>query len=218
MGGISLKTNYSGYHIRGAAFFARSVAQIEHDLRPPLKGETGIQYFSSITASVLMSVATLESKINEVYLFAVDRNPHVFKGVETWVIDTLQELWSAIERKPILIKYQLALTVCKKEKFNKGQNPYQDAQRLINLRNALAHYKSEWNTDPKVHKNLKSHLSNCFPVSPFSHVNDPFFPKKCIGHGCASWAVKTAVNFIEEFYKRLGIHKAFLPNDNLSTE
>ena len=118
MGGISLKTNYSGYHIRGAAFFARSVAQIEHDLRPPLKGETGIQYFSSITASVLMSVATLESKINEVYLFAVDRNPHVFKGVETWVIDTLQELWSAIERKPILIKYQLALTVCKKEKFN----------------------------------------------------------------------------------------------------
>jgi hypothetical protein len=215
---LSLKTNYSGYHINGAALFARSAAQIESDLSSPLEDEARTKYFSSITASVLMSVAALESKINEIYIFAVDRNPNVFQGVEVWIIDTLQELWSTIEEKPILTKYQLALTVCKKEKFNKGENPYQDAHRLITLRNALVHYKPEWDTVLNEHKKLESYLSNRFPVSPFSHVNDAFFPKKCIGHGCASWSVKTAVNFIDEFYKRLGIHEAFISNDNLATE
>ena len=71
-----------------------------------------------------MSVAALESKINEVYLYAVDRNPNVFNGVEAWIIDTLQELWDTIEEKPILTKYQLALTVCKKEKFDNPQYFY----------------------------------------------------------------------------------------------
>ena len=165
-----------------------------------------------------MSVAALESKINELYLFAVDRDPNTFKEVEDWIIDTLQELWLTIEEKPILTKYQLALTVCKKEKFNKGLNPYQDAQRLISLRNALVHYRPEWDTDLKKHKKLESQLNKCFPVSPFAHDNDAFFPKKCIGHGCSSWAVKTTENFIAEFYKRLGTHGAFLHTDNLSTK
>lgn len=215
---LSLKTNYSYYHLNGAALFARSAAQMERDFISPLQEEERSQYFSSITASILMSVAALESKINEVYLFAVDRNLHVFEGVEGWIIDTLQEIWNAIEEKPILTKYQVALTVCKKGKFDKGQNPYQDAHRLVTLRNALVHYKPEWDTDLNEHKKLESYLSNRFPLSPFSHVNDAFFPKKCIGHGCASWAVETAIKFIDEFYHRLGIHETYKTYDNLKTE
>jgi len=215
---LSLKTNYSGYHLNGAALFSRTAAKIEREYNPPLKDDLRTEYFSAVTASVLMSVAALESKINELYLYAVDRNPHIFKGVEDWIIDTLQELWFSLEEKPILVKYQLALTICKKEKFDKGQNPFQDANRLITLRNALVHYKPEWDTDLNEHKKLESYLKGRFNISPFSHSNDAFFPKQCIGHGCAAWSVITTINFINEFYKRLGIIGRLVAKDNLATE
>lgn len=215
---LSLKTNYSGHHLNGAALFSMTTAKIEREFKKPLKDEIRTQYFSAVTASILMSVAALESKINELYLDAVDRNRLVFRGVEEWIIDTLQERWPSLEEKPILVKYQLALTVCKKEKFDKGQNPYQDTDRLITLRNALVHYKPEWDTDLNEHRKLESYLKGRFDVSPFSHVNDAFFPKKCIGHGCAAWSVITTINFMNEFYKRLGIIGRLVPKDNLETE
>ncbi len=214
----SLKTNFSFYHLNGAALFSRTAAKIEKENNQPLKDEIRTYYFSAVTASILMSVAALESKINELYLYAVDRNLNVFRGVEDWIIDTLQELWPSLEDKPILVKYQLALTVCKKEKFDKGQNPYQDTDRLVTLRNALVHYKPEWDTDLKEHKKLESYLKSRFSISPFSHVNDAFFPKKCIGHGCAAWSVLTTVNFINEFYNRLGLIGGRIPKPDLDTE
>ena len=183
---LSSKTNYSGHHLKGAALFSRTAARIEREFKQPLTDEIRIEYVSVVTASILMSVAALESKINELFLDAVDKNRLVFRGVEEWVTDTLQELWPVLEEKSTLLKYQLALTVCKKEKFDKGQNPYQDTDRLITLRNALVHYKPEWDTVLKEHRKLESCLKGRFEISPFSHVNDTFFPNKCIGHGCAA--------------------------------
>lgn len=215
---LSVKTNYSWYHLNGAALFSRDAKKIEREFNQPLKGEIRTRYFSNVTASILMSVAALESKINEVYLFAVDRNPNVFRGVEAWIVDALQEIWPSFQKESTLAKYQIALIICKKSKFDKGRNPYQDAHRLITLRNALVHYKPEWDTDLSVHKKLESYLKDRFPASPYSHVNDAFFPKKCIGHGCAAWAVKTSKNLIDEFYRRLGIHEAGISYDNLDTD
>ena len=101
--------------------------------------------------------------------------------------------------------------------FNKGENPYQDAFRLVRLRNALVHYKPEWDTSLNEHAKLESSLSGCFPESPFSHKNDAFFPKRCLGHGCAEWAVKNVITFMSNFQERLGVQDNFPPKEGIST-
>jgi len=214
---VNKKLHFSYYHLNGAAFFARSAARIEKENNPPLKDDISTEYISSITSSILMSVAALESKINEVFLSAVDKNPNVFKDVEDWIVDSLKEIWPHLEKHSILTKYQIALIFSKKAEFKKGQNPFQDAAILVSLRNALVHYKPEWNNELDMHKKLESSLSTRFPHSRFCDKGDVFFPKKCLGHGCAAWAVNTSLKFIDEFYKRMGIHEAFKSKNNFKT-
>ena len=103
---LSLKTHYSGYHISGAALFSRATARIEKEFDPPLDDGVRMQYFSNVTASIFLSVAALESNINELYISTLDRDPNVVKGVETRIIDILQEIWPSLEKKPILEKDQ----------------------------------------------------------------------------------------------------------------
>ena len=166
-----------------------------------------------------MSAAALESKINEIYLFAVDKNLNVFKGYELKILDILSEAWRVVNEMPILSKYQIALLLCGKKQFDKGTNPYQDADRLVRLRNALFHYKPEWDSELKTHRKLKDSLDGRFDISPFSHENDIFFPKKCLGHGCAAWAVQGTKNFINSFYIKMDLQDSGLSpyGDELST-
>jgi hypothetical protein len=81
---------------------------------------------------------------------------------------------------------------------------------LIALRNALVHYKPEWDTEQKKHKEIEDRLiKSRFALNPFAGPNDAFFPKKCLGHGCAEWAVTSGVTFINEFFNRLGLSTIF---------
>jgi hypothetical protein len=72
------------------------------------------------------------------------------------------------------------------------------------LRNALVHYKPEWDTDLENHKKIEDRLKSRFKINPFSHDNDAFFPKKCLGHGCAEWSVQSVIKFIQDFYNKMG--------------
>ncbi len=109
-----------------------------------------------------------------------------------------------VERSKILQKYQFVLTAANKDAFNRGNSPYQEVDNLIKLRNALVHYKPEWDTDLKNHKVIENRLKSRFNINPFSHDSSVFFPKKCLGHGCAEWSVKSTIEFIEDFYRRMG--------------
>ena len=119
------------------------------------------------------------------------------------VSNLLSELWPIMEKSAILYKYQVVLTTTNKEKFNAGIPPYQDVDNLIKLRNALIHYKPEWDTDSKIHKSIEDRLKNNFNINPFSHFNDAFFPKKCLGHGCAEWAVRSSIKFVQAFFEKM---------------
>ncbi len=166
-----------------------------------------------------MSAAALESRINEIFLFAVDKNMNVFNKYDTSKIELLSEVWPSVEQMPILTKYQIAILLSVNKKFDQGINPYQDADRLVRLRNALFHYKPEWNSALKGHKKLEDSLAGRFAISPFSHQNDVFFPKKCLGHGCAAWAVQTTKEFINLFYLMMNIQDTslFPYEDRLTT-
>jgi hypothetical protein len=34
---------------------------------------------------------------------------------------------------------------------------------------------------------------------------NPWFPDKCLGHGCCAWAVRSVIAFADDFFGRIGV-------------
>ena len=201
----SVKTNFSSHHMLSAAHFARQSAIIEKNYKDEITDELRAEHRAYVTGAIIVSVASLEATINEVFISAID-NDNLFKDFDPSIPKVLSEFWTwdVVERSSILEKYRCVLAVANKEAFDHGNPPYQEVNDLIKLRNALVHYKPEWDTDLKNHKGIENRLKSRFNINPFSHDNDAFFPKKCLGHGCAEWSVQSVIKFIEDFYNRIG--------------
>lgn len=89
-----------------------------------------------------------------------------------------------------------------KNKFAQGKSPFQGADALIKLRNALVHFKPEWHDEQELHKKIELRLKDKFPINPFIGVNGVFFPQQCMSYGCTKWAVSTALMFMKDFSER----------------
>jgi hypothetical protein len=102
------------------------------------------------------------------------------------------------ERKTTLEKFEFALLLSEKPSISKGSTPYQDVQILVELRNALVHFKPEWDTQADRHLTLSKKLKHKFDPSPF--LNDELiFPRRWATHGCTSWGVHSCLKFAAEF-------------------
>ena len=195
----ALKAEFAIHHLLGAARLAKDAKNVE-TARP---ADAEVFWYSS--ATVLEAAAFLESSINEFYLAAVDHNLNVFPESDVSTVKLLAAVWDYIERAQALSKYETALSLAGKQPFDRGAKVYLDASSLFALRNALIHYKAEWTTDQDVHRGLEQRLSACFEPNPHAPKESPYIPYKCLGYGCAAWAVRTAVAFTYDFGTRMGV-------------
>ena len=159
-----------------------------------------------VVGSIMTSVASIEARINEFYLDATDNLLGLI--LNTTQQGLLAELWKPLDEKrvSVLQKYQIALSAIECSKFDISKGPYQDVSLLIDLRNMLVHFKPEWDNDQKKHKKIEQKLKGRFELNPFWPKEDViFFPFKCLSHGCASWAVRSSMNFILEFFTLTGV-------------
>ena len=193
----------SRHHIISAHHFAESAEDIEAhggDVPPDEKW----RYRAYVTASVLSAVAYMSASINELYLevrkLSQSGEPHVRRE-----LDLLIEAWPRISRVQVLQRYQLALAVADADQYNPGRAPYLDADNLIKLRDALLSYDTEWDDERGKHHTLEARLQKKFPPSPLVSARRPWFPDRCLGAGCAKWAVETVQVFTNDFYKRMAL-------------
>lgn len=159
-----------------------------------------------VVGSIMTSVASIEARINEFYLDAADKL--LGSILDNSQQGLLAELWKPLDERKvnILQKYQIALTAIKCNKFDISKGPYQDISLLIDLRNMLVHFKPEWDDNQKKHKKIEQKLQGRFELNPFWPEDDSiFFPFKCLSYGCASWAVRSSMNFIFEFFTLIGV-------------
>lgn len=185
--------------------------------------------------SVIYAWMYIESKINELYIQAKLENSSQYplKGLPNNIGLGLAKLWEVniqeinasdsnpdsivdpLRVKSTLDKYQTALQLCNKIVFDKGEKHYQSINILRQLRDAMLHYKPEaWGDDMIPSKKtvsqkleesgLKSKIKTLNPFI-YEGIDNPFFPDKCFGYGCAKWAVLSSVNFIEEFSSKMGL-------------
>ena len=199
---VRIKSSLSTLNLQSAAYFSRESSKCEK--KKKITENLRSKHRAYVTGSITLSIASLESTINETFLEAVHGNKALFAHLQSNVPDLLCELWGQAERFSILEKYQIVLALSEKAKFGKGTPPYQDADSAIRLRNALVHYKPEWDDDVKEHKKLESRLKSKFKLNPFTQPGQAFFPHRCLSHGCAEWVVKSCIKFIEDFYQKMG--------------
>jgi hypothetical protein len=201
---ISIRSHFATHHIAAAGLLAEKSGDIEAHSGTVSEYRLG-EHRAYVVSAIFSSVAALEANINELFLSAVDNLSAAYSDADPMVRELFAEYWPIVERNETLSKYQTALILARRMKFDRGIPPYQPTDHLIKLRNALVHYKPEWDTALVEHKKLEDRLHTCFPHNPFADANDAFFPKRCLGSGCAKWAVRTSIEFVGEFYSRMGI-------------
>lgn len=208
---LRVKSNLSGMHIRTAVLFANECKRIENEesrLEWPQPRYDELKSYAS--ASIIMSVASLEASINELFLEAIDNNKNSLKSISEQQIALLSVLWEEAEKFSILKKYQVALSACGKPPIDAGKEPYQSASALITLRNALVHYKPEWDDKLKKHQQIENRLSGRFNNNQLSERAKgimSWFPGKCLGAGAARWGCDIAVEFSNQFCQVLKIER-----------
>ncbi len=219
MGSLLIKNYLSVYHILAAAYFARQSAQIEMKkdrLSSKYVDDWAIEHRALIMACIASSVSFLESTINELFVDAGDsrhKSEHV-EGPDENTQRLMASLWdveSFGRSAPIFNKYQAVLRLANKARFDEGRKPFQDAKSLIDLRNALSHFKPGWvqasvgTGDQAELHSLERKLTGKFPLNPFLQDARPLFPTKCMSHGCAKWAVHSAIGLVTDFYEQMAM-------------
>lgn len=217
---IQTRSYLSICHIHAAALFSRQCYLNEKKFKGVNQPKTNYNHDAYVIGSLISATCFLEATINEFFcdiaeeVRTIGGDPLLDK-LSKKTINRIRELWRLSIPKTasysILEKYQIALTLAEKETFEKGKNPFQDIALLIELRNALVHYEPEYIQDSiigdkvevKVHK-FEKKLKGKFELNPRAIPYHAFYPDHCLSHGCTEWAVKSSIEFVKEFYKKLG--------------
>ncbi|MFF3633984.1 hypothetical protein [Streptomyces sp. NPDC002250] len=192
-------------HLYAAWYLAEDAAQRERDLRSEAFA-FDLRHRGYVLSAITESVAFLEGTINEIYADSADGRGAYIDQLPVQFRSRVAEVWGVVgDRLPILDKYSVAISMADREGFDKGANPYQDASRLIALRNYVVHTKPREGVSGEPHRFEKS-LRGRFPDNALTqNLTSPWFPDHAFGAGCAQWAWRSARAFVDEFSNRVGL-------------
>lgn len=206
---------YSHYHIMSAAFFARESGKVERENEgnDRLTSEILSRHRAYVTGCVFATVSFLEAQINEIFTDAADEQRGFIHPLGDKIF-LLAEMWKLGVPKtasyPILKKYEIAVALAERDAIDRGALVYQNASLLIWLRNVLIHYEPISSTSTAESSQAhEERFRGKFALNPLTGAKTPFFPERCMGYGCAKWAVESSINFVDHFCSRLGIEPGF---------
>ena len=204
---------FSFKHFRCAVLCAEECRKIEATYQIGSSWEENAPIYMDDVAfasgAIISSVAFLESTINELFLNCTFNSENV-KELPPEAKQILSNKWKTKEfpEKTMLFKYCQAYGIILKKGIDTDHTSYKNVEDLINLRNILVHFKPKWQmTDPITQDEYEiSHLIGRFKENIFmTESGNPFFPSKCLGAGCALWAVRSAEEFYMFFFSSIGI-------------
>jgi len=186
-----------------AARFSRQCGKVQEENIGQQLGAFYDEQISCVSAAVMLSVASMESYINEL----LSENQLLFPEMEEAQSEEFVELISNLS---ILKKYEKVIAVKGLDPFKRGEPPYQDVDILISMRNELVHFHPEWHDEQSRHERLGKKLQYRFELNPFiSESSGVLFPQRIISHGCTMWAVTKSLDFMVAFTEKVGLPNKF---------
>jgi hypothetical protein len=206
-----VKSSLSVHHSFAARFFAKQATQLEEGTSAPTE-EQQSEHRAYVLGTVFCATAFIEAYINELYLSATEGSPDSEFGLDDTRASKMADKWrkdGENTRWYLLKKFQDALTCSNLTPYSVEASPYKEASKLTALRNAVTHYKPEWDDAQKQHADIDALLQGEFPESRFASRGQIFFPHRCLGAGCAAWAVATASNLVRDFSTKMELKDRF---------
>lgn len=188
---------FAWQHMKAAVTFRDHVIAIESKNAGQEFGSFFEDLRSYGSACIMSAAASLETLINEFFI-----NPN--GALRSMLKDFESDFWGrgGIEWKPPLEKYQIALKMLGRPQFDEGAAAFCDTLALIELRNALFHYKPTWDPDRPRKVALVEVLDGKYELSPFPDAGADFVTMRSMSSGCARWVISTALAFMKEFHVR----------------
>lgn len=189
--------SFAWQHMKAAITFRDQVASLE----AANFGKEFGPFFEDIrsygSGCIMSAAASLEAHINECY---IDPNGPLRKQLTNFEL----QFWGrrGIEWKPPLEKYQIALEMLGQSKLDEQAQLFKDAWALVELRNALVHYKPTWDPDRKRTVDIIEVLSGKYELSPFPDTGADFVTMRNMSAASTRWVVFTAMRFMKEFHHR----------------
>lgn len=191
------RINLAYPHLSAAIEFSKAVINLEKKHEGKEFGAFWEDIQANAIACVLTSVASVEAYSNEIYADMKDLLGHEAASE----IDNYAVLFS---RDPgyidIISKFDLFLYAKTRVRLDKSIKPVQNLSALIDLRNAITHYKPEWESNAKNNARISSKLKGKFkPTTLFPAGNEGIFPRRWASASCTQWAVQSVLSFTREF-------------------
>ncbi len=170
------------------------------------------EHMDIVVSSVLSSAVFLEAMINELYTDAHQDHPSYVGQLDGEVVRLMAAWWEETNEgfDRTLAKYQLLLSFAGLDKMNKGTEPYQSADLLLRLRNAIVHYRPETIYADERHKLADQLSSRVAKNGLFSETVPMTWPNGVLSADCARWAHESAEAFADEVSTRLGIKPNYM--------
>jgi hypothetical protein len=204
----AVRTNLSPHHLLGAAFLAHDCYPLERDYVWPANDEILFRHSAYAIGAIVLSASALEAAANEFYQDAADRHlPALGKAAP--VAELIVQTWDTVERSSILRKYEWFLQLAGCAPMHRGDAEFRAAGDVVELRNALVHFKPEWSSDLKRNQKLEARLIGKFAHNRLSMPGQHFIPYRGLGHGSGVWAVRAIQRFVDGFYSVLSAPSRF---------
>jgi hypothetical protein len=217
---IRFRDCFSVRYIQSAALLCRLAFAIEQEYLKggPVPADAQLRHEAFTLNAVLSTVSFLESTVNELHADATDEEYSAIDEKHGTQLRTIGREWHNprnFDRAPMLTKYQTILAIAGQPGFEEGDQAFANVRILTEIRNHLLHYTREWVVihsrqapvrEPESTSDyFEKILYHRFATNPLAGKNVPFFPYKCLGHGCAEWAIMNSIIFTDEFFRRLGL-------------
>lgn len=203
-----VKSELAKHHLMSADYFASQALSLERTEHQPDE-KVRMKHRAYVMGAAFSATAFLEARINEIFISASEVSSYSEFGFDSKKAAALALIWPRAEKEwwSIANKYQNALQGIGQPEYDKDHPLFKEIISLVSLRNALTHYKPEWDDSLRQHAGLAKVLEGKFTESPFSDKRQSFFPHRCLGAGCANWSVHVAREFALDFYSRLASKK-----------
>lgn len=143
------RMNFANTHLLHAHRFALQAHTVETAHAGHPFGAFTDEIMAAVVASVLSSMAALEAYVNEV---AFEPTEH-FRNTSP---ELVRSSLIMVERQPLLDRLAFLAVLNGMPKPDLGKNPGQSVATLVELRNALVHFRPEWPDEQKAHAKLVS--------------------------------------------------------------
>jgi len=219
-GSVAMRVAFARKYAVEAIRLADKVRELEHKFVANELSFSDVQQRHEMSSiqTVFMAVASIEAGVKEFLADVRTKNPLYRNGISKEMCDKLdagkpvEEVYVRNQAK-VIARAQI---ICKRLTGTRMRPAIVLAMgQLVYLRNELTH--SDTSNQPYVDPAVpaaagtyEAKLGSLFKHSGLASADAPFFPVRCLGAGCAQWAVETAHAFSEEFDRVTGFSLGFM--------